>query len=393
MFTKNVGVSVLEAWVCRALRENDRGRLSNVRIALVTPGFPPDTGGVEAVVDALARYLAVAGAEVVVFSHGRQRRVDITAEGVEVRRYPAHGGEFAFSPSLISDLVRAKADVWHPHNVHSSVPFGVWLTKRRPYVLSPHFHGPGHSPTARALHVPYAPVLRRIVEDAAAVTAVSEYEASLLEERFDREIEVVPNGVDLASLGSVERFHHGDGKVRVLVVARLSPYKQVDMTIRALALLPSEYVLTVHGRGSEALRLRELSHTLRLESRVSFSESRVTDHELWQLMADADVMVNISQAEAFSVVVLESLAVGTPVVTSTSTALGEWSARFPDDVTGLPELSPEAVAAAIVKQAGRRVHPDLTGFDWGAITSRFIDIYGQACRTVGGTGRIGWRAR
>jgi glycosyltransferase involved in cell wall biosynthesis len=363
--------------------------LSNVRIALVTPGFPSDTGGVEAVVDTLTRHLAVSGAEVVVFSHGRQRRVDVTPEGVEVRRYPAHGGEFAVSPSLISGLARAEADVWHPHNVHSSLPFDVWLTKRRPYVLSPHFHGSGHSPTARALHVPYAPVLRRIVKDAAVVTADSEYEANLLEERFDRQIEVVPVGVDLASLRSVERFHHTDEKVRVLVVARLSPYKRVDMAIRALALLPSEYVLTVHGRGSEARRLRDLSRTLKLENRVSFDESRVTDRELWQLMADADVMVNVSRAEAFSVAVLESLAVGTPVVTSTSTALREWSARFPDDVTGLSKLSPEAVAEAIVRQAGRRVHPDLTSFDWGTITSRVIDIYGQACRTVAGTGRFG----
>lgn len=364
-----------------------------MRIALVTPGFPPDPGGVESVVGALARHLAGAGADVVVFSHGNRRCAETSAEGVDIRRYPAHGNEFAFSPALFRDLTRSRSDVWHVHNVHSTLPLAVWLTKRRPYVLSPHFHGFGHSPAARALHVPYAPALRRIVGEAAVVTADSEYEAGLLAERFDRKIEMVPIGVDLAALRSVERSPDSHGRIRVLVVGRLSPYKRVDLAIRALGLMPSEYVLTVHGTGSEALRLRQLGRDLGLGDRVVFSESRVTDRELWQLMADSDVMVNLSRAEAFSVAVLESLAVGTPVVATTSTALREWSVRFPDEVTGLPEPTPKAVAEATIRQAGRRVHPDLTGFDWAAIAPRLMSAYNRARGETVGAGRTRRRSR
>ena len=61
-------------------------------------------------------------------------------------------------------------------------------------------------------------------------------------------------------------------------------------------------------------------------------------------MADSDVMVNLSRAEAFSVAVLESLAVGTPVVASTSTALREWSVRFPHEVGLVVDIGQGGVA-------------------------------------------------
>ena len=77
----------------------------------------------------------------------------------------------------------------------------------------------------------------------------------------------------------------------------------------------------------------------------------------------ADVLVNLSEAEAFSVVVLEALALGTPVVASTSTALRDWSDRFPDEVAAVPSVTPEAVAKAVEKSIGRRVTPDLSAYN------------------------------
>lgn len=350
-------------------------RHNDVKVVVVSPGFPPDPGGVESVTGSIARHLVAQGQQVVVLTHGRKRQHETTSGKVEVYRYPTYLKEFAISPALAWAMRRKKNAIWHVHAVHSTLPALVWATKRRPYVLNPHFHGVGHTATARLIHVPYGPVLRRVMQSASAVIAVSQYEAGLLEARFGVPVEVIPNGVDLARLRSIIRTRENDGQVQLLVVARLSDYKRIDMVILALALLPEKYTLVVHGQGPEAGALERLASTMGVQQRVRFQNSHLRDEDLWQLMANADVLLNLSAAEAFSVAVLEALAVGTPVVLSASMALQEWSDKFPSEVTTVPDLTPEAVASAVEQTAGRRVTPDLSAYDWETVTSQLIDIY------------------
>jgi glycosyltransferase involved in cell wall biosynthesis len=348
-----------------------------VKIIIISPGFPPDWGGVESVTGSLARHLAARGEQVIVMTHGRKQQTEETAEGVQVHRYPVHLKAFAVSPALLRAMRHQRAAIWHVHNVHSSLPLLVWAARRRPYVLSPHFHGPGHTPAARLMHLPYRPILRRVVKSASAVIAVSHYEAALLEARFGVPVEIVPNGVDLEDLHSVARTRSNDDRVQILVISRLFPYKMTGTAIRALALLPEKYTLMIHGDGPEAAELQRLAHKMGVNERVHFQHSHLRDQDLWQLLANSDVLVNLSTAEAFSLVVLEALAVGTPVVLSTSTALRDWSDRFPEEVTAVLDLAPQTVAAAIERSVGRRVAPDLSAYDWDAITSQLLDIYSR----------------
>ena len=129
-----------------------------MKVTIVSPGFPPDWGGVESVVGSIARHLAVQGEQVVVLAHGRDRAQEMTPEGVKVKRYPALLERFAFSPGLALAMRREESTIWHVHNVHSSLPFLVWANRRNPYVLNPHFHGDGHTTAARNMHVVYGPI-------------------------------------------------------------------------------------------------------------------------------------------------------------------------------------------------------------------------------------------
>lgn len=347
-----------------------------MKVVVVSPGFPPDPGGVASVAGSIAFHLAIQGQQVVVLTHGRKRKYKTTTpEGVEVFRYPTYLKEFAVSPALAWTMWRTKTAIWHVHAVHSSLPGLVWATKRRPYVLNPYFHGVGHTTRANFMHIPYRPILRRVVQSASAVIAVSHYEAGLLKARFGVPVEVIPIGVDLAQLRSVVRTRENDGQVQLVVVARLSDYKRIDVAILALALLPDKYTLLIHGQGPEARALERLANKMGVQQRVRFQHSHLSDQDLWQLMANADVLLNLSAAESFSVAVLEALAVGTPVVLSTSMALREWSDKFPNEVTAVFDLSPEAVASAVERSAGRRVVPDLSAYDWETVTSQLIDVY------------------
>jgi glycosyltransferase involved in cell wall biosynthesis len=347
-----------------------------MNVVVVSPGFPPDQGGVESVTGSIASNLVAQGQNVVVMTHGRaRRRQDFSFNGVSVKRYPTYLREFAFSPALALALRKQIADIWHVHAVHSSLPASVWAAKRRPFVLNPHFHGIGHTTIARMLHTPYSPILHEIIDSASAVIAVSEYEAALLADKFAISPHVIPNGVELSRLRSITRTREADGQTQLTIVSRLFPYKQIAITIRALSLLPQEYHLIIQGQGPEARQLERAAARLGVADRVQFHYQRLSEVELWQMIANSDVLLNLSTSEAFSLIVLESLAVGTPVIVSSSMALAEWPNKFPGSVAALSDPTPETVAEAVQGLAGRRISVDLSRYDWKAIVGQLIELY------------------
>ena len=344
-------------------------------IGMLSPGFPPDPGGVPKVAGDLARQLSMRGERVMVLTHGRVPSDERPLNGLTVRRFRPYLGRFAFSPALAACLRRTAVSVWHAHAVHSSLPALAWLEGARPYVLTPHFHGKGHTPLAKLAHVPYAPLLQKVVAGAAAVVAVSESEAALLSQRFNVPVSVIPNGVDLGRLAKITRTDRKREFIGVLVVARLVPYKRVDLCVHALKHLPPHFRLIVQGQGPQRAELVQLAKTLGLEHRVELREEYVADEDLWQLISDADVLVNLSEAEAFSVAVLEALALGTPVVVSDKMALAEWARKFPADVQAVATDDPKTIAAVVQSVAGTRVAPDLRRYDLAALVEQLVDIY------------------
>jgi hypothetical protein len=171
-----------------------------VRVLLVTRGFPPRVGGVERVCAELAAGLAAAGDEVTVLTFGGPGRRAAVADPdrrapYQVVRVPSMGDTFEFSLRLARWLRRLPFDACHVHNLHSTVAATTWRADVRPYVLTTHYHGGGHTPAARLLHLLYRPLAARIVRDAARVTAVSDAEAALVAADFGVRPLVIGNGV------------------------------------------------------------------------------------------------------------------------------------------------------------------------------------------------------
>ena len=173
--------------------------------------------------------------------------------------------------------------------------------------------------------------------------------ASLIEHgaRAD-DISVVPYGVDL------QRFRPGgpkrsDGRLHLLFVGRINQRKGIKYLLQALRhFSPGEVRLTVCGRVVDDLELfREFRD--QVEVRPS-----VTEGELVSAYQQADLFVFPSVAEGFGQVLLEAMASGLPILSTTHTAAPD---LIEDGREGFivpprrPDLLTQHIAWALVHRA------------------------------------------
>lgn len=350
-----------------------------MRVALVSPRFPPDVGGVEEHVARLARHLAGAGVDVEVLTQsgpGPARRE--TVDGVTVRRFrlPLPSRPDVPAPGLVAALARLEdVDVVHAHSYHALPALAAAMTARRiPVVLTPFFHGSGHSRLRNALHVAYRPLGRRLVARADAVVAVSPSEAVLLDNRFGAggKTTIVPCGVTAAPLGRpYER-----PRATVLACARLEPYKRVDALITAVALLDDGVELVVVGDGPARRDLEALAARLGVAHRVVFA-GRIGDAELARWWGTAAVFASASDHESFGLTVAQALSAGIPTVASDIPAHRDVAAMAGPTAIGLVPTVPPALAGALRRAL------DLPGWTpgagllpgWGDVARRTLALY------------------
>jgi len=142
--------------------------------------------------------------------------------------------------------------------------------------------------------------------------------------------QVVSNGVDLDvySPGAADdslrsRYALPAGRPLVLSVGRLSPEKRADVLIEALAAQDvADTVLALAGSGPDEGRLRELAARRGVAERVRFL-GFIPGTDLPGLYRLADVFAIASEAELQSLVTMEAMASGLPVVAVNAGALGE----------------------------------------------------------------------
>jgi glycosyltransferase involved in cell wall biosynthesis len=142
--------------------------------------------------------------------------------------------------------------------------------------------------------------------------------------------QVVSNGVDLDvySPGAADeslrrRYALPAGRPLILSVGRISPEKRADVLIEALAAQDvADTVLALAGSGPDEGRLRELAARRGVAERVRFL-GFIPGTDLPGLYRLADVFAIASEAELQSLVTMEAMASGLPVVAVNAGALGE----------------------------------------------------------------------
>ena len=379
-----------------------------MKIAIVSPGYPPAPGGVESVVAQSARALVRAGFEVEVLAQERSAdfpRVE-RYHGVLVRRFRTNQAEnFRIAPGLYRYLARhaAEYDVIHGHSYHALVGVASALvTKRRgrstPFVLSPHFHGTGHTEARALLHHLYTRWGRAAVGASRAVVCVSPSEAELFVSRFPKavnKISVIPNAVDVDAVRAASALV-GEPPT-VLSVGRLETYKRVDRLVRAFGALAREArgkaepcQLVVIGTGPDRARLEMLAADVCPEESVRFL-GRVEDDELHRWLRTASALCSLSEHEAYGLAPAEALAAGASVVLSDIPAHTQFIASGRAELVD-PHADDAALAAALRRAMNADpLPPDAPSPvpDWDEIGARLAALYRSLCQNTNASEPVG----
>jgi glycosyltransferase involved in cell wall biosynthesis len=195
----------------------------------------------------------------------------------------------------------------------------------------------------------------------------------------DARVTVAPNGVDLELIAAAEAAPE---RADLVAVGRLLDHKRIDRLIDAVALLRAsgtEVSCRVIGDGPERAALHRQAEELGVQDLVEFRHDVDGQTELFSLLKAARVFVFPSEREGFGIAVLEALACGLPVVTTSAPDnlarhLVEGSSR------GLVcEPDAASIAAAVTSTLGASGEREsleawLSEFHWGTVTERIAAV-------------------
>lgn len=296
-----------------------------MKVAIVTPVYPPYRGGIGAVAAQERRYLRSGADDGVVFTPDYHRG-KAQEDGV-VRLRPLFAwGNAAVLPGLLTRL--RHFDVVHLHfpfyasDLLTAVAAFFW---RVPLVVTFHMR-----PKARgflgALFTFFRYTTEPIVTRIAQTVIVSSHDYADAEHIVHRNRVELPFGVD------ARRFSPGDGSVfrakfglrrdvpTFLFVGGMDAahaFKGVDVLLRACAKLSGAWQLVLVGDGALRESYAALAERLGIIDRVIFAGSVPFDllPEAYRA-ADVHVLPSVHRGEAFGLVTLEAMATGIPSIVS-----------------------------------------------------------------------------
>jgi glycosyltransferase involved in cell wall biosynthesis len=378
-----------------------------LRILHVISSLDPRDGGTTTLIDALARAQKGAGLEVSVVSNFAAGFDDVVVRrlrdsGIPVELIGPNKHFLAWHPQISPTLRRLvpTADVVHIHALWEEIQHRaarVAHAAGRPYVFTPHgMLDPWSLRQSRLKKQIYLALrLRRDLNQASAIHYSDEAERDLV-----APLKLRPRAFVLRHLLDLSEFEQlpprgsfrrecgvPNNKLLLLFLSRLHPKKGLDLLLPAFASLrrddvylilagpgPQDYVQTLRGRADE----------LGITPRVIFSGMMAGPRRI-AAFVDADLFVLPSYQENFGLVVIESLAAGTPVVISDQVNIHrQISTAEVGEVVGtnVPELAGALgrwlgnanLRAAAAERAKRFVAEQ---YDARTIAQQWVEFYGS----------------
>lgn len=232
-----------------------------------------------------------------------------------------------------------------------------------------------------------------VLKEASSVIALTENMKKEMIRIYDRNIVVLPNGINLdvfKNNANVTRSNIEKRHKTLLFVGRLQTIKGVTYLIEAMNIIKNYYDvnLLIVGDGNDREKLEALVEKLELNDVISFI-GEVPSTEIPKYMAESDIFILPSISEGFPLVLLEAMASGLTVVAS--------------NIGGIPEIIKDGTNGFLTESmnsndiADKVMHvlsdDKLRGkissnnkkcvekYDWRLITLRLEDLYMKIKRT------------
>jgi glycosyltransferase involved in cell wall biosynthesis len=292
-----------------------------MKILQVAPHYYPRIGGLEYVVKSVSERLVKIGHKVTVLAGepdiNKLREEEVN--GVRVIRWPTWSPSGAYHfPRKKSDLEKLlrelarQVDVIHIHSVHSILSvYALSIVKQMDarVVVTPYYHGTGHTAFRRFLWVFWRGYVRNLLRGC-IVHTVSKLEARLVEKDFGVSATPIENGVE-----EWIRDLRWDPQGYVLYSGRIERYKNVDLLARIVKMLNDVYglglELKIFGRGPYTEKLRRLLKELGIPHEVGdFKPFK----EYINVLSHATLFGLLSEKESYPQSVNEANVIGVPVV-------------------------------------------------------------------------------
>jgi glycogen(starch) synthase len=372
-----------------------------MKIAMVSPGLPPEGGGIGAYTEKTSRALAARGHEVHVLIPGTSRLSTEIIDGVQLHRVP----HSSVRPSVLArawavdralrrlgplDIVQAcewDAQAWW-YSLHPQAPLVTRLATPR-FVVDQQ----DEVPRSQRVHLSFRRWLERDqTRRSARVICPSRTLAREVGRRwgFDPDtVSIVPTGISLrrADVGSPpQELRNLD---YVLYFGRLEPRKGIDTWIEALPqvlesnpMLHAVFVgedLGMTGRSFEDYARWRCSRDL---TRLHFLPA-MPHARLFPIVAGSRLVVMPSRFESLANACLEAMALGRPVIATTGTGLAEMITDSVDgflvpvgDASGLAATVCAALADDhLLSRIGRAARRRAADFDLETMVGRLLAVY------------------
>jgi len=312
-------------------------------------------------------------------------RRTVSWHGLDVRRMPLDLRRPAQARRARAEIERALADrpvdVLHTMAAPALLPF---LVRRPglPWVHTEHWSGVRNlAGTGRSRLV--RPLARRAFAGPGTVVAVSDYLADAVRALRTGPTEVIGNIVDLPADGAVSGREPRGSALRLLGVGTVNEHKGWRLAVGALSSLRDAGIdarLTWLGDGPELDELRRVGGPLGVVAPGHQPHERVRAE-----MAASDVFLLPTRSETFSLVTVEALASGLPVV---ATGQGAHTAFLTPETGVVVARDADAVARGVQVAAALR-HDDARArgrqlaerFSEARFRAAYRDVYERVTRS------------
>ena len=359
-----------------------------MKILYIAPRYYPHVGGVEYVIKSIAERLASKGHDVIVLAgeSDAEKTVEEEINRVHVIRWPTWSPGNAYHlprkrselAKLLKEIAR-NLDVVHVHSIHSVLSvyclnFIDKETKRKnnlKMVLTPYYHGTGHTFFRRVLWIPWRIYVKHAVQTYVdAIHTVSRLEAELMEKHFGIHAVPIENGVDEWLLNiswSPSNY--------VMYSGRIEMYKNIHRLGNIVKILNNKFrldlELKIFGDDPFVSSLDDYLKRLRINYEILPTQPF---EKYIEYLSHATFLGLLSEKESYPQSVNEAHAIGVPTVIAKPWGLN-FAERHRNLIVDL-KLSDEEIADQIVKflELATKM-PKSKVPTWSEVALKYLDLY------------------